>query len=72
MFNKDDLQFFIDPKLCADALDRIKTAKSSVIHVWASALSMNGIVVENTSYSQFPSGSLLDYYDKKFRIDRVW
>lgn len=72
MFNKDDLQFFIDPNLCADALDRIKTAKSSIIHVWASALSMNGIVVENTSYSHFPSGSLLDYYDKKFRIDRVW
>lgn len=77
MHSFQDLQSMIVPEYFSSALSRVESeyrldeVNASVIHIWSSAYEMGAEHLSFDKFSEFPQGSLLWYYDQKFRINEV-
>lgn len=77
MHHLEDLQSLISPESFTTALSRVESeyrlgeGNASVIHIWASAFAMHTEHIKLNKFEEFPEGSLLSYYDQKFRINEI-
>lgn len=77
MHSLEDLQSMVKPEFFSSALQRVESeyrlgeGNASVMHIWASGFAMNIDNIPVDKFKEFPEGSLLWYYDQKFRINET-